>query len=191
MTFLVDFLCHIRNFTSLHIKTSSLNVVLVNIKYQMFQSSIKTWLGYPKILFHFMFTGLSHLNMLLKLNGTFMLKGRCKLWWFTFVTKQCFFFPLVLFIQMLVVINISLDILIGTWIMKIIVCLFIDKKNHLSIIMDFWNKNKMDWSFDWNITKWKILYWFTFQICYWDSIYNVIQNDKFIWRIFFKKMLIV
>jgi len=62
--------------------------------------------------------------------------------------------------------------------MKKIVWLFIDKKICLPIIMDFWKKIKMDWSFDWNITKWKILYWFTFQICYWDSIYNVIQDEK-------------
>jgi hypothetical protein len=45
-----------------------------------------------------------------------------------FCDKTMFFFPWVPFIQMLVVINISLDILIGTWIMKRIVWLFIDKK---------------------------------------------------------------
>jgi hypothetical protein len=48
----------------------------------------------------------------------------------------------------------------------------------------------MDWAFDWNITKWKILYWFTFQICYWDSIYDVIQDDKLIWGIFSLKTLV-
>jgi hypothetical protein len=43
------------------------------------------------------------------------------------------------------VINISLDLLIGTriminiFIMKKIVRLFIDKKTHLLIIIDFWN----------------------------------------------------
>ncbi len=34
----------------------------------------KAWLGYPKGLSHFIFTGTLHLNMLLKLNGTFILK---------------------------------------------------------------------------------------------------------------------
>jgi hypothetical protein len=34
-------------------------------------------------------------------------------------------------------------------------------------------------------------YWFTFQICYWDSICNVIQDDKLIWGIFSLKTLIV
>jgi len=29
------------------------------------------------------------------------------------------------------------------------------------------------------ITKWKKSYWFTFQICYWDSIYDIWQDDKF------------
>jgi hypothetical protein len=53
--------------------------------------------------------------------------------WFTFVTKQCFF-PWVRFIQMHMVINISLDLLIGIWIdannfiMKRTMWLFIDKK---------------------------------------------------------------
>ncbi len=52
-------------------------------------------------------------------------------------------FPWVPFIQMHMVINISLDLLIGIWtknnnfIMKIIVWLFIDKKTHLLVVMDF------------------------------------------------------
>jgi hypothetical protein len=37
-----------------------------------------------------------------------------KLWWFTFVTKRCFFHGHQ-FSQMHMVINISLDLLIGTW----------------------------------------------------------------------------
>jgi hypothetical protein len=49
------------------------------------------------------------------------------------------------FIQMHMVINISLNILIGAWIqienfiMKKIVSLFIDKKIHLLNVMDFWS----------------------------------------------------
>jgi len=35
---------------------------------------VKAWLGYPKGLSHFTFTGSPHLNMLLKLNDTFILK---------------------------------------------------------------------------------------------------------------------
>jgi len=31
-------------------------------------------------------------------------------------------------------------------------------------------------------------YWFTFQICYWDSIYNLIQDVKFIWFYFFENV---
>ncbi len=37
-------------------------------------SRVKTWLGYPKGLSHFIFTGHPHLNMLLKLSDTFILK---------------------------------------------------------------------------------------------------------------------
>ncbi len=40
--------------------------------------------------------------------------GRCKLQWFTFVTRQCFF-PWVPLFQMHMMINICLDLLIGTW----------------------------------------------------------------------------
>jgi hypothetical protein len=35
---------------------------------------VKAWLGYPKGLSHFTFTRPPHLNMLLKLNDTFILK---------------------------------------------------------------------------------------------------------------------
>jgi hypothetical protein len=35
---------------------------------------VKTWLKYPKGLSHFIFTRPLHLNMLLKLNDTFILK---------------------------------------------------------------------------------------------------------------------
>jgi hypothetical protein len=35
---------------------------------------VKLWLGYPKGLFQFVFIGPPHLNMLLKLNDTFILK---------------------------------------------------------------------------------------------------------------------
>jgi hypothetical protein len=58
---------------------------------------------------------------------------------------EMMFFPWVLFIQMHMVINIFLNMLIGTmistnnFIMKRIVWLFIDKKNHLLIVMHFWN----------------------------------------------------
>ncbi len=53
------------------------------------------------------------------------------------------FFPWVPFNQMHMMINISLDLLIGTriqtnnFIMKIIVWLFIDKKIHALILMEF------------------------------------------------------
>jgi len=55
-------------------------------------------------------------ELITKFEGTWKnMKARCKLRWFTFVMKQCFF-PWVHFIQMFVMINISLDLLIGTWI---------------------------------------------------------------------------
>jgi hypothetical protein len=56
---------------------------------------------------------------------------------------ETLFFPWVPIIQMHVVINVSIDLLIGTWIqtsnfnMKRIVWLLIDKKIHLLIVMDF------------------------------------------------------
>jgi hypothetical protein len=40
----------------------------------IFHFGVKTWLGYPKKLSHFIFTGPPHLNMLLKLNNKFILK---------------------------------------------------------------------------------------------------------------------
>ncbi len=66
---------------------------------------------------------------------------------------QMVFFPLVHFIQMLVVINISLDLLIGTWIsttnfiMKRIMWLFFIKKLFVSSNGLLKSKN-MDWLFD-------------------------------------------
>jgi hypothetical protein len=65
--------------------------------------------------------------------------GGSFLWW-------NMFFPWIPFIQMLVVINISLDLLIGTWIsiknfiMKRTVWLFIDKKFIFLIVMNFWSQ---------------------------------------------------
>jgi hypothetical protein len=69
------------------------------------------------------------------------------------------FFPWVPFIQMHKAINISLDLLIETWIkinnfiMKIIVWLFIDKTIHFVNGNGFLKSKNMDWSFDWNTIK--------------------------------------
>jgi hypothetical protein len=58
---------------------------------------------------------------------------------------QFCFFPYVPFIQMHMVINRSLNLLIGTWIktnnfiMKIIIWLFINNKIHALIVLDFFN----------------------------------------------------
>jgi hypothetical protein len=82
------------------------------------------------------------------------LLGRYTIKWFTFVMKRCFcpkyllfkcIWWLIPFIQMHMVINISLDLLIGTWIStnKFIVnrnvWLFIDEKTHLLVVIYFWN----------------------------------------------------
>jgi len=67
--------------------------------------------------------------------------------WVSYYCNKMVFFTLVPFIQMHMVINISLNLLIKTWIytynfiMKRIVWLFIDKKIHLLVVMDFWNWN--------------------------------------------------
>ncbi len=42
---------------------------------------VKVWLGYPKGLSHFIFTRPLHLNMLLKLNDTFILK----IWFYSYI----------------------------------------------------------------------------------------------------------
>jgi hypothetical protein len=51
--------------------------------------------------------------------------------------------------------------------------LFIDKKT-FARNNGLFKLTNIDWSFDWNITKWKILCYFTFQICYWDTICDVL-----------------
>jgi hypothetical protein len=64
--------------------------------------------------------------------------------------------------------------------MKKIVWLFIDKKNSFVSSNRILKSKNVDWSSNWNITKLKTLCLFTFQICYWDSIYDVIQDVKLI-----------
>jgi hypothetical protein len=57
--------------------------------------------------------------------------------------------------------------------MKKIVWLFIDKKTHLLVVMDFWNQKIWTGHLIGTSQNEKI-YQFTFQIFNWDSIYNVI-----------------
>jgi hypothetical protein len=47
---------------------------LVVILPELLMRRIKVWLGYPKGPFYFIFTRPLHLNMLLKLDDTFLLK---------------------------------------------------------------------------------------------------------------------
>jgi hypothetical protein len=61
---------------SMDLKVESMPNSLLHIKELLFKNvdnGVKTWLGYPKGLSHFIFTGPPHLNMLLKLNDTFIL----------------------------------------------------------------------------------------------------------------------
>jgi len=82
-------------------------------------------------------------------------------------------FPWVPFIQMHMVINISLDLLIGTciyinnFLSKRIVWLFINKKSFVSN-NELLKSRNMDWLFDYNITKWKT---------------NIDSHSKFVIRI--------
>ncbi len=75
--------------------------------------------------------------------------------------------------------NIFLDLLIGTWtqtnnfIMGQL-CGYLLIKNSFVSSNGLLKSKNIDWSYDQNITKWENLYGFTFQICYWDSVYNVI-----------------
>jgi len=65
--------------------------------------------------------------------------------WMFHYCDETMFFSYVLFIQMHMVINISLGLLIKIWIstnnfiMNIIMWLFINLKTHLLIVMDFWS----------------------------------------------------
>ncbi len=71
------------------------------------------------------------------------------------------------------------------FIMKRTMRLFIDKKSFIS--NNGLLKSKIWIGHFTRCHKIKKLYWFTFQIYHWDSIYNVILDDKLIQGMFFSK----
>ncbi len=115
---------------------------------------------YPKRLFHFMFTRLSHLNMLLKLNDTFILKVDASydgsfLWWNNFFSLGTLYSNacgdyIYIYIYIL---ELGFKLKTSLW-KKLCGCLLI--KNSVVNNNEFLKSNNMNWSFDWNITKWKI-----------------------------------
>jgi hypothetical protein len=77
------------------------------------------------------------------------------------------------------------------FIMKRTMWLFIHKKVHLLVVMNFWNKKYglVIWLEHHKMEKIILIHIpnFLFRL----KIYNVIQDDKFIWRIFSLKTLTV